>query len=119
MPKQLNFEELDRIADDLGYADYDQAILDLYYEKSWALVPIANRFGVSGMTISNRITKHHKRKLRPKGGKRKSCHSGLAPVEKPIPVKSRWRYDDCDCENHKTQRGYSGGNSIWHQGAGV
>ena len=117
MPITIDFDEKNAIARSMGYTTYDEAILDLYYEKLWALTPIANRFGVSGMTISNRITKHHKRKLRPKGGKRKSCHSGLAPVEKPIPVKSRWRYDDC--ENTRTQRGYSGGNSIWHAGAGV
>ena len=114
MPKEINLKTLNAIADDLGYPDYDAAILSLYFEKLWALTPIANRFGVSAMTISNRIIKYHGRKLRPKGGKRKSD----APVEKPIPVKSI-RPVDMTCENYRTQRGYSGGYSIWHAGAGV
>jgi len=112
MPKELNFTELDRIADTMGYVNFDDAIIDLYFGLKWALTPISNRFGVSGVTIKNRIVKVHKRKLRPKGEKRKSN----APVEKPIPVKSRWTYDDCDCENYRTQRGYRGGNCVWHKG---
>lgn len=114
MPKELNYTELDRIADDLGYASYDDAILDLYYGLYWALTPIANRFGVSAVTIKNRITKHHGRKLRPKGGRRKSD----APIEAPIPVKSLHPVAT-DCENTRTQRGYRGGNSVWHKGVGV
>lgn len=115
MPKELNYTEMDRIATDLGYASFDDAIIDLYFGLKWALTPISNRFVVSAVTVKNRIVKVHGRKLRPKGGRRKSD----APIEKPIPVKSlNKRYD---CENYKTQRGYSGGNSIWHaeEGAGV
>ena len=114
MPKELNYNELNRIAKILNYASYDAAILDLYYKKLWALTPIANRFGVSAVTIKNRITKHHGRKLRPKGGRRKSD----APIEATIPVKSLHPVP-MDCENYRKQRGYSGGNSVWHKGVGV
>lgn len=113
MPIQI--EKLNLIAqNNLGYKSYDEAILDLYFVKGWALPPIANRFGVSTMTIHNRLTKYHKRDLRPKGGKRKSCHAGLVPVEAAIPVKSLRA--KIDCENYKPVAPQRGGNSIWYDG---